>query len=198
MTSAFHSYTPLAGNYTAIMQVLTSSALLQYLELSDVSLKDWKTLNADHRWMIAKDRAISRQVLYALTHGAMEASGMPPINPPAEYVALVIVFCVHPVNWMPACAMCENSPTMHSLVNKDGEVMPQWADTMSRDRLFALCQQHVLAGIFNNGHVHEINRAISAALGELMNPTDIMDGVDAGPGFTDEEKKTGKKNAGKR
>lgn len=82
-------------------EVITSSLLS-----AGISKKQYQKVTSGMPW-VGAERNDVRRTLDALIHCTIDCAGLPRIDVPAEFVAMVIAVFVHPVNLMTACVFLE-------------------------------------------------------------------------------------------
>lgn len=64
--------------------------------------EDFNKLSSTSPWL-APDRPVVQKTLEAFVFGVMDAQNIPRFNPPAEYIAGVILLTVNPINYLACC-----------------------------------------------------------------------------------------------
>lgn len=94
------------------LTLLASGAADHYL---DCSPDDRALLRQDSTW-VPTQHLSARRALGATLSGALDAAGLPHVEPPLEYVAACIALMVHPTNWLSACHLMGNHSAAATLV----------------------------------------------------------------------------------
>ena len=125
---------------------LASIKLIQEASLVALEEGDFDFLIQEKVW-VSTDRARARRVIEAATYGALDYVGFPRVDAPAEFIAAVIAYYVHPVNMQSACLIMEGCEWSENTVN--GQSRP-----VNKNELFS----HVLrchAGIDRTDQVEK-------------------------------------------
>lgn len=100
-----------------------------------ITPEEFKLLVGNAIWL-GNDRAAVRKALDACLAGAMDLTGTPRFEMPAEYIAAAIVRFVAPVNVMKACAWMENQRPAEVIAGASST-----PETVNPAQLFALCNR---------------------------------------------------------
>ena len=100
-----------------------------------ITPEEFKLLVGKSIWL-GSDRASVRKSLDACLAGAMDLTGVPRIEMPAEFIAAVICSFVAPVNVMKACAWMENQRPAEAISGASSS-----PEIVSAGQLFALCNR---------------------------------------------------------
>lgn len=117
------------------MRLIKAGAIGDSLSAINIEQTSYDLLTSKAPWL-AIDRNTVRDTLNSLINGTMQATGTPPYEVPAEYVAAVISVFVDPVNQMLVCRWMEGSRTAVDMASDEGGSEPLVAS-----RLFALVVQ---------------------------------------------------------
>ena len=101
-----------------------------------IGAADWEVLKSADYWT-RQQADTARSAIDKLLSHSLAASGLPPIQVPAEYVAACIAVVIAPCNWMAACFAARNGLDGRTLVQGNGDLQQQ-RELVSPERLFAL------------------------------------------------------------
>src|SRR6266436_1954879 len=85
---------------------LASIKLIQASAVLDLTEDDFDFLTSNKVW-IATDRSRARRCVEACVYGKLDFVGYPRFPAPAEFIAGVLAYSVHPVNIQTACLIME-------------------------------------------------------------------------------------------
>src|SRR5215469_7480770 len=85
---------------------LASIKLIQASAVLDLTEDDFDFLTSNKVW-IATDRSRARRCVEACVYGTLDFVGYPRFPAPAEFIAAVIAYYVHPVNIQTSCLIME-------------------------------------------------------------------------------------------
>lgn len=88
------------------MQALAAIKLCEGGGIVDLTQDDFEFLTQSQVW-VASQRSRVRRCIESCVYGALDMVGVARFPAPAEFIAGVIAFYVHPVNQMVACSMME-------------------------------------------------------------------------------------------
>ena len=88
------------------MQALAAIKLCEGGGIVDLTEDDFKFLTQPQIW-VASQRSRVRRCIESTVYGALDMVGVARFPAPAEFIAGVIAFYVHPANQMVACSMME-------------------------------------------------------------------------------------------
>ena len=117
------------------MTLLRSMDYEEIFKGCGITPEEFKLLVGRSIWL-GSDRASVRKSLDACLAGAMDLTGVPRIEMPAEYIAATIVVFVAPVNIMKACAWMENQRPAEAISGASSS-----PELVSSGQLFALCNR---------------------------------------------------------
>lgn len=95
---------------------LASIKMIKEASLLALEESDYKFLVGEDVW-INKDRSRARRCVEAATFGALDLVGFPRVEAPAEFIAAVIAYYVHPVNIQTACLVMEGAEWSENTIN---------------------------------------------------------------------------------
>lgn len=116
------------------MVLIRDGAASDAFEALGVSGADFSLVCGTVPW-VGSDRGRVTGVLTLLTHGVLDAVGLPRIEVPAEFVASILSTFVFPGNLAVACRWMEAGPTAEALSVGGG------LEAVTASRLFAMCCQ---------------------------------------------------------
>src|SRR5437867_13371598 len=95
---------------------LASIKLIQASAVLDVSEDDFEFLTSNKVW-IATHRSRARRCVEACVYGTLDCVGYPRFPAPAELIAAVIAYYVHPVNIQTACLIMEGAEFTANIID---------------------------------------------------------------------------------
>src|SRR5436309_1920211 len=99
---------------------LASIKLIQASAVLDLTEDDFDFLTSNKVW-IATDRSRARRCVEACVYGTLDFVGYPRFPAPAEFIAAVIAYYVHPVNIQTACLIMEGAEFTENIINRSEE-----------------------------------------------------------------------------
>jgi hypothetical protein len=103
------------------MDLRYSTALASIKMVKEASLlaleeSDYEFLTQENPW-VSTDRGRARRCVEAATFGALDFVGFPRVEAPAEFIAGVIAYYVHPMNMQSACLIMEGAEWSENTIN---------------------------------------------------------------------------------
>src|SRR5437762_13006440 len=95
---------------------LVSIKLIQASAVLELTDDDFDFLTSNKVW-IATDRSRARSCVEACVYGTLDFVGYPRFAAPAEFIAAVIAYYVHPVNIQTACLIMAPSGFPENIIN---------------------------------------------------------------------------------
>src|SRR5690606_20761811 len=90
--------------------------LIQASAVLDVTEDDFDFLRSNKVW-IATDRSRARRCAEACAYGTPDFVGYPRFPAPAQFIAAVSAYSVHPVNIHTACLLMEGAEVPENIIN---------------------------------------------------------------------------------
>src|SRR5436190_11987513 len=109
---------------------LAAIKLIQASAVLDLTEDDFDFLTSNKVW-IATDRSRARRCVEACVYGTLDFVGYPRFPAPAEFIAAVIAYYVHPVNIQTACLIMEGAEFTENIIN--GVERPRSEERFSRN-----------------------------------------------------------------
>src|SRR5689334_7572507 len=95
---------------------LASIKLIQSSAVLDLTEDDFEFLTSNIVW-IATDRSCARRCDESCVYGTLDFVGYSRFLAPAEFIAAVIAYYVHPVNIQTACLIMEGAEVTGNIIN---------------------------------------------------------------------------------
>lgn len=115
------------------MEILAGQEFVEVWRTLGITQEQYNVCRGPGVWL-REHRQEMRKVLDAFAVGALDLSGFPRFELPAEYLAAVIVVYVHPNNMMAACRTFENARPAQELAGATVD-----AGLVDPAQLFAIC-----------------------------------------------------------
>ena len=138
----------LAHSDVRFATAVASISLVHASNVLDLADNDYKFLTGDKLWL-AVDRNRAMRCLQSVIYGALDYVGFPRVPAPAEFVAAVICYFVHPVNIQSACSIMDR-------VEFSDCVISGQTRELTSDLLFAFVLR-IRAGLLDSVHAAESN-----------------------------------------
>src|SRR5206468_7014095 len=94
---------------------LASIKLIQASAVLDLTEDDFDFLTSNKVW-IATDRSRARRCVVACVYGTLDFVGYSRFPAPVEFIAVVIAYYVHLVNFLSACLIIEGPECTQSII----------------------------------------------------------------------------------
>src|SRR5215213_6605318 len=101
---------------------LASIKLIQASAVLDLTEDDFDFLTSNKVW-IDTDRSRARRCVEACVYGTLDFVGYPSFPAPVEFIAAVIAYYVHPVNFQTACLIMQGAEFTEKITCRRSDVM---------------------------------------------------------------------------
>lgn len=99
--------------YTNACAAIKLSVGSGYVDLRE---DDFDFITSDTSWPL-QERARVRRCVESLVYGSLDVIGLPRFAAPAEFIAGVIAYFIHPVNLMPACQVMDGCQFTDNIIS---------------------------------------------------------------------------------
>src|SRR5690625_2982597 len=102
--------------YVLFQTAMASIKLIQTSDVLNLPEDDFDFLMSNQVWN-ATDRSRARRCVEAFVYGTLDFVGYPRFPAPAEFIAAVIAYYVHPGNIQTACLIMEGAAFTENIIN---------------------------------------------------------------------------------